>query len=305
MPTVSIAEKGIAGTVLINKQVDATTGSTGTGFFISDNQIVTNHHVVDGKGSTFVYSSKSKRKYEARVKYSDKVADLAILELIDWEVFKRNELPENLVLGNSDKYSIGSKVVVIGHPSGLTWSVSEGILSAKDRRVGANPKYMNQIDANLFQGNSGGPVFSSDGTVTCVSTMMLTVEGGSYGFCVPSNLVKKVIHDFQTLGEVRWRVLNITAGLTEDGSSVIVQSLEPNGAAAKAGIKEGDKLLEIHTVSNHPAGIKITSPNDLITELATLNGDDDSLKLLIDRNGEKIMLHVKTNYRLSSEYTAD
>lgn len=293
------------GVVLVANQIDASTGGTGTGFIIGDNQIVTNHHVIDGNGQIFIYSSNSQHKYEAQVVYKDPVADLAVVRLRDWELYKKNEMPINLVFGDSDAMKQGDKVVVVGHPWGLTWTVSEGILSAKHRRAGQNPKFMDQVDANLFQGNSGGPIFNADGQIVCVSTMMLAMEGGSYGFCVPSNLVKKVIHDFNVFHEVRWRALNISAGLTDDGSSVIVQSLEPDGAASKAGIKEGDILLEIYTGTNHPHGTKITNPNDLITELAMQNGDDEKVKLLIMRNGEKKMIDVTTNYRLSSDYTPD
>jgi serine protease Do len=303
--TVNIAQQGVSGTVLINSQIDLTTGATGTGFFIGDNQILTNHHVVSGRSDIYIYSSNSNRKYAAKIKHTDPVSDIAILELIDWEVFKRNELPKNMEFDNSDSVGVGSKVVVIGHPSGLVWSVSEGIISGENRRIGMNPKFMNQVDANLFQGNSGGPVFGSNGKVVCVSTMMLTIEGGSYGFCIPSNLVKKVLNDFELFGKVRWRVLNITAGLTDDGSSVIVQSLEPDGAAYKAGIKEGDKILEIYTPKNHPGGITVKNMDTLVTELALLNGDDIDVKLMIDRNGSKMLIDVTTNYKLSSDYTAD
>lgn len=303
--TTEIVEMVKPGTVLIANQIDASTGGSGTGFILNDNQIITNHHVVDGNGKLFVYSSNSQRKYPAEVVYADLIADVAIIRIVDWEVFKKNESPANLTLGSSDDMRIGDKVVVIGHPWGLKWTVSEGILSAKNRRVGQNPKHMDQIDANLFQGNSGGPIFNENGEVICVSNMMLAMEGGSYGFCLPSDLIKKIVHDFNTFNEVRWRVLNVAVDLTEDGSSVIVRTLEPDGAAAKAGIKEGDKLLEIITASNHPQGVRITDPNDLISELATLNGSNELVKIVIERNGEKMMIDVMTNYKLSSEYTPD
>jgi serine protease Do len=303
--TNEIVQQVMPGTVLISNQIDVANGGTGSGFFLSDNLIVTNHHVVDGNGQLFVYSSNSQRKYPAEVVSVDPIADVAVIRVVDWEVFKKNENPVNLSLGDSDKIRLGDKVIVIGHPWGLTWTVSEGILSAKNRRVGQNPKHMDQIDAKLFQGNSGGPIFNENGQVICVSNMMLALEGGSYGFCLPSNLVKKIVHDFNMFKEVRWRVLNVAVDLTEDGSSVIVRSLDPEGAAAKAGIKEGDKLLEIITPTNHPQGVKISHTNDLITELSTLNGSDEMVKLIIERNGEKMMIDVKTNYKLSSEYTPD
>lgn len=293
------------GTVLIGNEIDTTNGGIGTGFILNDNQIVTNHHVIAGNGKLFVYSSNSERKYPAEIVYDDEIADLAVLRIVDWEVYKKNEHPVNLTLGNSDEMRVGDKVVVIGHPWGLTWSVSEGILSAKNRRMGPNPKHLDQIDAKLYQGNSGGPIFNENGEIICVSNMMLTREGGSYGFCIPSDLVRKIIHDFNAFKEVRWRVLNISVDLTEDGSYVKVSSLDADGAAAKAGIKEGDAILEIITPKNHPQGVRIANPNDLITELATLDGSDELVKLVIIRNGEKKMIDVKTNYKLSSDYTPD
>jgi serine protease Do len=303
--TTELVEKVRPGIVLIQNQIDTANGGSGTGFFVDENKIVTNHHVVDGQGQIFVTSSNSQRKYNAEIIHYDVIADIAVIRIVDWDVFKKNEMPVNLSFGNSDKTKQGDKVVVVGHPWGLTWTVSEGILSAKHRRAGQNPKFMDQVDANVFQGNSGGPIFNEDGKVICVSTMMLAMEGGSYGFCVPSNLVDKITHDLNLFNEVRWRVLNISASLTDDGSSVIVSSLEPDGAAAKAGIKEGDKLLEIQNSESDLQGIKITNPNDLITELAMLKGNNENVKLLIEREGKRMIINVNTNYRLSSDYTPD
>lgn len=302
--TVELVEQVKPGTVLITNQIDATSGGSGSGFILEDNMIITNHHVIDGNGKISVYSPNSRKKYEAKVVYQDKIVDLAILRLLDWELFEKEQKPVNLKLGNSDETTEGDKIVVIGNPWGLTWSVSEGILSAKNRRSGPNPKYLDQVDAKVYQGNSGGPIFNENGQVVCVSEIMLSGEGGSYGFCIPSNLVKKVIHDFNVLGEVRWRVLNVAVGLTDDGSNVILQSVEPDGAAGKAGLKEGDKILTIFTEDNR-TGKKIVTPDDMITELATLHGDDEDVRVSIDRNGEKMMIDVKTNYKLSNEYTPD
>lgn len=295
----------VDGVVLIQNRIDASNGGSGTGFILKDNQIVTNHHVIGGQGKIFVFSSKSGKEYEAQVVYADPVADIAVIQLKDWELYEKNENPVNLILGNSNFMKPGDKVVVIGHPWGLTWTVSEGIISGKHRRVGQNPKFVDQIDANLFQGNSGGPIFNENGQIICVSNMMLAMEGGSYGFCVPSNLVKKVVYDFNTLGEVRWRVLNISADLTDDKHSVIVRELEPDGAAAKAGIQEGDIIIGIASEKSSVSVKKVSNPNDLITELAMLLGDKEEVILLIDRKGEKIMINVKTNFRKSSDYTPD
>lgn len=303
--TVELVEQVKPGTVFITNQIDATSGGSGSGFILEDNMIITNHHVIQGNGKLHVYSPNSKKKYEAQVVYKDEIADIAILRLRDWELFEKEEKIVNLTLGDSDKIKEGSKVVIIGHPWGLTWTVSEGILSGKHRRAGPNPKYLNQVDAKIFQGNSGGPVFNEKGKVICVSEMMVTGEGGSYGFCIPSNLVKKIIHDFNELGEVRWRVINVSIGLTDDGSNVILQSVEPGGAAGSAGLKEGDKVLSIITSNDRNRSKKIVETDDMITALATMNGDDEMIRITVDRKGEIMTFDVKTNFKLSKEYTPD
>lgn len=295
----------VNGVVLIQNKIDATSGGSGTGFILEDNQIVTNHHVIAGQGQIKVFSNKSGKEYEAKVVYADPISDIAVIRLSDWEMFQANENPVNLSLGDSDKTTPGDKVMIIGHPWGLTWTISEGIISGKHRRAGPNPKFMNQVDANLFQGNSGGPIFNDKGQVICVSTMMLALEGGSYGFCVPSDLVKKVIYDLNKFNKVRWRVINITAKQSDDGKYVMIGAMDPGGAADKAGLKVDDKILSIFTPNNHPSGIRITDMNTLITELALLKGDDENIRLLIERNGEKLVIDVKTNHKLSSDYTPD
>lgn len=305
MSTTQIVDKNRDGVVLIANELEGDKGGIGTGFIVQDNMIVTNHHVIEGNGKISVFADGSERKYDAKVLYADEVADIAIVAIDDWEKFKETETPEILSFGNSETTKPGDKVIVIGHPWGLAWSISEGIMSAKNIRMGQNPKFMDQIDAKVYQGNSGGPSFNDKGEVICVNDMMLAKEGGSYGFCLPSNLVKKVLYDFEKFGEVRWRVINVAVNLTDDRSSVILASVEPNGAADKAGLKEGDKLLEIYTPNNHPNGVEISNADDLISEFAVMRGDDEDVKLLIERNGEKMMIDVKTNYKLSKEYTPD
>lgn len=305
LSTKEIVDKVEPGTVLVADELTNGDGGIGTGFIVDENTIVTNHHVVSEPGKLYVYSNKSQKKYEAEIVFKDKVADLAVLKLKDWEGFNKEESPTFVKFGNSDEVDQGEKVIVIGHPWGLLWTVSEGIMSAKNRRLDSNPKFLDQVDAKLFQGNSGGPIFNEQGEVVCVSNMMLSKEGGSYGFCIPSNLVKKVLYDYKTFGEIRWRVMNVQVGLTDDGSNVVLKEVDENGAAGKAGLKSGDKILEIYTPNNHPNGLIVKAANDIISELAVLRGDDDLVKLLIDRNGEKLMIDVKTNHKLSEEYTVN
>lgn len=293
------------GTVLIENKLDTANGGIGTGFIIGENLIVTNDHVIQGNGAITVVSAHDQTRYEAEVISTDAIVDIAILKLKKWDEFKKHEGAVILPIGDSREALEGSKVVVIGHPWGLTWTVSEGIMSSKNRRVGSNPKYVDQVDAKIFQGNSGGPVFNENGEVICVSELMYEGKGGSYGFCIPSILLKKVLGDFQMFGEVRWRAMNVSIGLTDDGNSVIVNSLDANGAADKAGIKVDDKILAIYTPNNHPAGLVVKDVNSLVSEMATISGADEKIKVLIERNGEKQMIDVITNYKLSKEYEPD
>ena len=302
LSTPQIVDKVQNGVVMIDNDVDASHSGLGTGFIVGDNKIITNNHVVENNTKLYVFSRNSLVQYEAEVVYTDKVADIAIVKIKDWDKFKQNERPNILSFGDSEQQRVGEKVVVLGHPWGFGWSVSEGIVSAKNRRPEGSPKFVDQVDAHLYNGNSGGPIFNEKGEVICVSNLMYAREGGSYGFCIPSNLVEKVIYDFETLKEVRWRVLNISSGMSEDGSAVVVKSIEPNGAASTAGVQACDKILKISTPKNHPNGIMVKSPDDLITELASLRGDDEVVKLSIERNGKKLEVDVKTNFKLSKEF---
>jgi serine protease Do len=287
--------------IVKNETGTVVNGGQGTGFFVGENYIITNHHVVNFATELFVQGSITKKRYDVRIVSADPVADIAILELKDWELFQANEQPVVLTLGDSDKTLVGDKVVVIGHPWGLEWSVSEGIVSAKNRRPHALPKYLDQVDAKLFNGNSGGPIFNEEGEVICVSEIMIPGEGGSYGMCVPSNLVKKVIYDLTTYEQVRWRAINAGIGLTDDGSYVKIASLEKDGAGAKAGLQVGDLIVKLHT-PDHPEGIRIHNPDTLLSEMAVIKGDNTTVKMMVKRGSEEMMVDIETTHRTSDYF---
>jgi serine protease Do len=300
---VSKSETGVVSIIGIVKNDAGTVvnGGQGTGFFVGENYIITNHHVVNFATEIFIQGAITKKRYDVRIVGTDPVSDIAILELKDWEMFEVNEQPAILTLGNSDLSLVGDKVVVIGHPWGLEWSVSEGIVSAKNRRPHALPKFLDQIDAKLFNGNSGGPIFNDEGDVVCVAELMIPGEGGSYGMCVPSNLVKKVVHDITTHNQVRWRSVNAGISLTEDGSYVKIASLEKDGAGAKAGLQVGDLIVELYT-PDHPDGIKIHNPDTLLTEMAVLKSHETKVQMLIKRGSEEMMINIETTYRTSDYF---
>lgn len=297
--TVDIVRQVKPATVLIANRIDDAKGGIGTGFIVGDNLIVTNNHVIDGNGELFVYSSNSSVKYKAQVINKDKTADLATIKLLDWNKFSKNEHP-NVVALSDEETELGDKIIVIGHPWGLTWTVSEGIISGKNRKQSQTPQFFDQVDANLFQGNSGGPVFDEEGNVVCVSAVMLTGEGGSYGFCLPSELVQKVLADFSEYNEVRWRSLNAGIEITEN-SEIKISEVKPDKSADKAGLKVGDTINKIYN-NEHKKGLLIKSSTDLLTALASMRGSEEKITLEIIRNGKPIKIEVITDYKTSKDF---
>lgn len=170
----------------------ATPNSTGTGFYLRDRDlIVTNHHVVEGhrvvviEGTMFV-------KQVARVHYADPKYDLAFLE----GPRGTNELPE-VRLGTGRALREGDPVTVIGHPFGLKFSVSSGIIS-NAREVMNGVPYL-QIDAPLNPGNSGGPVVNREGEVVGINTMIIQ-NSNSIGFSLPVQFLLESLDGYQNSG---------------------------------------------------------------------------------------------------------
>jgi len=170
----------------------ATPNSTGTGFYLRDrNLIVTNHHVVEGhrvvviEGAMFV-------KQVARVHYADPKYDLAFLE----GPRGASELPE-VRLGTGSPLREGDPVTVIGHPFGLKFSVSSGIIS-NAREVMNGVPYL-QIDAPLNPGNSGGPVVNREGEVVGINTMIIQ-NSNNIGFSLPVQFLQESLDGYQNAG---------------------------------------------------------------------------------------------------------
>ena len=257
----------------------------GSGFLISkDGYIVTNNHVVKGAIKVTI-TTFDEKKYIAKIIGTDPKTDLALLKI------KGKDHPF-ITLGDSDAVEIGEWVLAIGNPFGQDLTVTAGIISAKERRIGATTyeDYL-QTDAAINRGNSGGPLINMDGKVIGINSVIIAPTGGSVGigFAISSNMAKKVIGDIKTKGRVvrGWLGISIRQ-LSKDEAKqfdypmegLLVQNVENNSPAQKAGLKRNDFIIKLN-------GDRIKSGSDLSLRIANLN-PGDIIKLALYR-GEKLL----------------
>ena len=269
---------------------ERTVQSLGSGFVISsDGYIVTNYHVVEN-ATDITATFTDGLKLEAALIATDKETDLALLK-----VEPESSLPA-LNFGDSDTARVGNWVMAIGNPYGLGGTVTAGIVSARGRMLGGRYDNFIQTDASINRGNSGGPLFDLDGNVIGVNTAIISPSGGSIGigFAIPSNLVKNIIDQLKTNGEIEraWLGVRIQEVSDEIAQSVglkktygaLVQGLTPDSPALKDGIQEGDIIIEFNDQ-------EVESVKTLPRLVAAAEIGKPS-KVLVWRNERELMLTV-------------
>jgi S1-C subfamily serine protease len=225
---------------------------TGSGFIISrDGYVVTNSHVVNG-ATRIEASLPDGRSFLAHTLGDDPATDVAVLK-IDGDNL------DTLTFGKSDLLQVGQIAIAIGNPFGFQYSVTAGVVSALGRTLRSqNGRLIDdviQTDAALNPGNSGGPLVDSHGLVIGVNTaVILSAQGLS--FAVASNLAKFVVGKLILEGRVRRGYIGIGAQAVPLPAKwlntleipikggILIQTVEPNGAAEKAGIRAGDVLIQ-------------------------------------------------------------
>ncbi len=221
----------------------------GSGFIISpDGYIVTNNHVIDGADEVKVELFEG-GSYTAKLIGHDPRTDIALLK-----VNADKPLPF-VKFGDSDKARVGDWVIAIGNPLGQGFSVSSGIVSARNRTLQGSYDDFIQTDAAINRGNSGGPLFNTDGDVIGVNTAILSPNGGSIGigFAMSSAVVSRVVDQLRDYGETRrgWlgvRIQNVdpdvanALGLKQAQGALITDV--PEGPALTAGFKAGDVIVK-------------------------------------------------------------
>ena len=183
-------------------------------------------------------------------------------------LFRSKIEAENLpaiTVGNSESLKLGEWVLAIGNPFSLTSTVTAGIVSAKARSLGATGGIESfiQTDAAINPGNSGGALVNTNGELVGINAMIYSQTGSyaGYGFAIPTTIMNKVVEDLKNFGTVQRALLGITAtdvstkidmekekGKDVDYGTVTgiyVNEVTADGAAAEAGLQEGDVIIEL------------------------------------------------------------
>ncbi len=219
----------------------------GSGFIISaDGYIVTNNHVI-AEADEIRIELYTGGELVAELVGTDPRTDIALLKVTSDEPLPFVEF------GDSDAARVGEWVVAIGNPLGQGFSVSSGIISARNRTLQGSYDDFIQTDAAINRGNSGGPLFDLNGEVIGVNTAILSPNGGSIGigFAMSSAVVERVVAQLKDFGETRrgWlgvRIQNVDADMAEalglEGAEGALVTDVPEGPAAEAGLKAGDVI---------------------------------------------------------------
>jgi Do/DeqQ family serine protease len=269
--------------------------SAGSGVIVDAKRgyIVTNRHVIEN-ASEITVTLLDNRHFDAKVVGSDEGTDLAVLKVDEPHL---TEMP----LGDSSHLEVGDWVVAIGNPFGLKHTVTAGIVSALGR-TGLHPHGYEdfiQTDASINPGNSGGALVNLNGELVGINSAILSKDGGNIGigFAIPVNMVKAVMEQLITYGEVKRGVVGIklrdvTPEAAEslklvNARGVEISEVAPGSPADRAGIKVGDVAVSMN-------GMPVEAAAQLRNALALLRvGQSVELRLL--RNGAERTVTLTIN----------
>ena len=267
---------------------------SGSGVIYSkDGYIVTNNHVIEFADQVEV-TTYDNRKFTAQIIGTDPKTDMAMLKI------DATGLP-TLPLSDSDAARVGEWVLAVGNPFDLTSTVTAGIISAKGRNIDiiktkdAIEAFI-QTDAAVNPGNSGGALVDTEGRLLGINTAIATPTGfySGYSFAIPINMVRRIVddiidHGYYQRGKMGLTVVELDGELAKELNLVITQGLvvdqlEEGGAAALAGLKSLDVIVEAN-------GKPVRTFSDL-QEQASQARSGDFIVLNVYRKGKYMRLNI-------------
>jgi len=270
----------------------------GSGFVISeDGYIVTNNHVI-AEADEIEIEFFSGEVLPAKLVGRDPKVDIALLKV-------ESDKPLPFVsFGDSDIMRVGDWVMAMGNPLGQGFSVSAGIISARNRELSGTYDDYLQTDAAINRGNSGGPLFNMDGEVIGVNTAILSPNGGSIGigFSMASNVVSRVVDQLKEFGETRrgWlgvRIQDVTDDVAEalglDKAAGALVTDVPEGPAAEAGIKSGDVISAFD-------GVPVPNTRALVRQVGNTQVGKE-VRVVVLRDGKTQTLKITLGRRETAE----
>jgi len=261
--------------------------SGGSGVIISPTgEILTNYHVIasmsGGSDNALEVKTSDGKSFKATVLGKDKELDIALIKI------DAAHLPF-AKLGESDSLRIGEWVVAIGNPFGLEHTVTQGIISAKGRKLDTGVSSFLQTDAAINRGNSGGPLLNLRGEVIGINTA-INPAGQNIGFAVPISLVNRILKDLRSGKPVSRGYLGIGPQELDQAyqdalgakEGVVVSTVEKGQAADKAGLQRLDVITALD-------GQVVRSPDDLVAVVSSRRAGE-TVKLAIIRDGKPMTL---------------
>ncbi|HDQ26414.1 MAG TPA: Do family serine endopeptidase [bacterium] len=270
--------------------------SLGSGVLVdSSGHIMTNAHVVD-RADEITVKLYNGKEYKAKVIGADRETDVAVIK-IEGSGFSYAKL------GDSNAIDVGDWVIAVGSPFGLEQTVTQGIISAKGRIIGAGPyDDFLQTDAAINPGNSGGPLVNLNGEVIGINTAITSRSGGyeGVGFAIPINMAKKIYNDIVKQGKVVRGWLGVAiqdltpelkAHFKVEGGVLMSQVFE-GGPAAKGGMKRGDVIIQFD-------GKKVDKYRDLQAMVAE-TPVNKKVRVRVMRDGKPVNLDIAIGERGAS-----
>ena len=276
------------------------TQGQGSGVIVTkEGHVVTNHHVVSGQQQIQVTLHGGKT-HPARLIGEDTLLDIAVLKIDGDGPFTP------LKLGDSSQAQVGQMVFAVGNPFGLGETVTQGIISAKERSLSDNQRDLFQTDAAINPGNSGGPLVNLRGEIIGINVAIFTpdrINPGfqGVGFSIPSNDVKDSLIQILDRGRpirgflgVQMRDLDpaVRSALQYDGpEGSAVFGVSPGSPAQAAGLQPWDVILsyngqKIRSATQLFTLVQATSSGEEVTLQVWRKGDLLELKAVIVESGE-------------------